>query len=237
MGKEIMNQPGSILAVGAHTGDIEVSMGAIVAAHTAGGATATLCHLTLGEGGHQTKSPTVYAPQRRIEAEASARILKANLVVLPFTDLGFAGGPAVVEELAALIRECRPDVVLSHWPGSFHSGHSHAATCTIQAVQLAGDSSVKSGYPAHRVKSVYCPENWEDPYDFSPSLYVDVSAVMGIWEKSCLEHELFRGGASSFRYLDYYKGAMRAHGAVAGCEYASAVAVPPSFSPRRVQFL
>jgi LmbE family N-acetylglucosaminyl deacetylase len=226
-----------ILAVGAHTGDIEVSMGAIVAAHTGAGARATLVHLTLGEGGHKSKTPEEYAPQRQREAEASARILKADLAVFPFADIGFAGGPEVVERLADLIRERRPGVVLAHWHGSFHSGHSHAATCTIQAVHRAADVRVKTGFAPHRVKAVYCPENWEDPYDFYPSLYVDVSAVVEAWEKSCLEHELFRGGASSFRYLDYYRGAMRAHGAVAGCEYAVAVASPPSFDPRRVPFL
>jgi LmbE family N-acetylglucosaminyl deacetylase len=222
----------SLLAVGAHVGDVEVTMGAIIAAHTALGASATICHLTLGEGGHGSKSPAEYAPQRRREAEASARILGAELVTFPFADLGFAGGPEVVEKLAGLIRECRPDVVLCHWPGSFHSGHSHAANCAMQAVSHAA-----SGPSAHRVGSIYCPENWEDPFHFVPELYVDVSDVIGVWEKSCLEHELFRGGASPFRYLDYYRGAFAAHGAVAGCAFAVAVAVPPSFSPRRVTHL
>jgi len=123
-------------------------------------------------------------------------------------------------------------VILCHWPGSFHSGHSQAAVCALQAAELAPVESYEPGTAPHKVKGIYCPENWEDPFNFVPSFYVDVSAVMDLWEKSCLEHELFRGTALSFRYLDYYRGAMAAHGAVAKCAYAVAVATPPWFSAR-----
>ncbi len=226
-----------ILAIGAHTGDVEVTMGAVIAAHTRQGARATICHVTLGEGGHRTKSPAEYAPQRRKEAEASARILGAELVCLPHADIGFAGGAEVVSELIDLIRDRRPGVVLCHWPGSFHSGHSHSANCALQAVESAPVARIKTASEPFKVGMVWCPENWEDPYEFHPSLYVDVSDVIDVWEKSCLEHELFRGGALSFRYLDYYKGAMQAHGAVAGCRWAVAVASPWAFSPRKAPFL
>jgi len=227
----------SLLAIGAHTGDAEVTMGAIVAAHTRQGGTATICHVTLGEGGHKAKTPAEYAPQRRREAEASAKILGADLVVFPYADIGFAGGPEVVDRLIALIRERKPDVVLCHWPGSWHSGHSQSAVCTLQAVECAPLARIKTGSPPHRVKAVYCPENWEDPFDWRPSLYVDVSLDMPRWEESCRQHELFTGGASSFRYLDYYRGVMAAHGAVAGCAHAVAIARPYEFNPRRVPFL
>lgn len=226
-----------ILAVGAHTGDVEVTMGAIIAAQVRHGARATICHVTLGEGGHRTKGPAEYAPQRRREAEASARILGADLVVLPHADIGFAGGPDVVSALVDLIRERKPGVVLCHWPGSFHSGHSHSANCTLQAVECSPVARVNPGKEPWKVGAVWCPENWEDPFEFRPSLYVDVSDVVDTWEKSCLEHELFRGGALSFRYLDYYRGAMQAHGAVAGCRWAVAVASPWAFAPRKVAFL
>ena len=225
------------MAVGAHTGDVEVTMGGIIAAHTKAGAAATICHVTLGEGGHRTKSPEEYAPQRRKEAEASAKILGAKLEVMPFADIGFAGGPEAVRGLVEIIRRHRPEVVLCHWPGSFHSGHSHAADCTLHAVELAPLKQFDTGQEPHRVAAVYCPENWEDPYHFSPEFYVDVSDVIDLWEKSCLEHELFRGGAASFRYLDYYRGAMSAHGAVAGCKYAVAVAAPPQFAPKLLKHL
>ena len=159
------------------------------------------------------------------------------MVVFPYADLGFSGGPEVVQKLAELIRQCRPDVVLSHWPGSFHEGHVHAATCTLQAVVHAADARRQSALPPHRVQAVYCPENWEDPFNFVPEFYVDVSDVMEVWERSCKAHELFRGGASSFRYLDYYRGAMAAHGAVARCAHAVAIATPPTFAPRLVNHL
>jgi LmbE family N-acetylglucosaminyl deacetylase len=227
----------SLLAVGAHTGDVEVTMGALIAVQTKAGASAAICHLTLGEGGHKAKTPEEYAPQRRKEAEASARILGAELVVLPFADIGFAGGPETLKALVKLIRRLRPQVVLAHWPGSFHSGHTHAANCVLQAVEEAAGRRFPCDLAPHQVEAVYCPENWEDPFHFTPEFYVDVSGVMDVWERSCREHELFRGGALSFRYMDYYRGAFASHGAVAGCAYAVALASPPRFAPRLFKHL
>jgi len=159
------------------------------------------------------------------------------MVWFPFADIGYSGGAETVDRLVELIREKKPDIVLSHWPGSWHSGHSHSANCTLHAVEVSPYKNPRFKGEPHRVKAVYCPENWEDPFNFVPSLYVDVSDVMEVWERSCRAHELFTGGASSFRYLDYYKGAMQAHGAVVKCQYAVAVATPPAFDPRKVKTL
>jgi len=230
-------RPADILAIGAHTGDVEVSMGAVIAAHTSRGAKAVICHVTLGEGGHRTRKPDEYAPQRRKEAEASARILGAELAVGSWADIGFAGGPDVLSFLVDLVRKHRPGVVLAHWPNSFHPGHQHSGNLAVQAVETAAVARVKTAEEPWSTGAIWCPWNWEDPFDFRPDLYVDVTGVMDKWEKSCLEHELFRGGAASFRYLDHYKGIMQANGAVAGCRYAVAVTKPYLFSPRRVEVL
>jgi LmbE family N-acetylglucosaminyl deacetylase len=235
--KRMKEEVPSLLAIGAHTGDVEVTMGALISLHIRAKAKATICHLTLGEGGHKSKSAEEYAPQRRREAEASARILGAELAVLPFPDVGFAGGPEVVRGLVEMIRRLKPGVVLSHWPGSFHSGHTNAANCALQAVEEAAGKRFKSDLPPHKVGALYCPENWEDPFHFTPDFYVDVSAEVETWERSCREHELFRGGALAFRYLDYYRAAMARHGAVAGCAHAVALACPPQFSPRLFRHL
>ncbi|MCC6444307.1 MAG: PIG-L family deacetylase [Armatimonadetes bacterium] len=226
----------SILAVGAHTGDAEVSMGAVIARHARAGGRATICHLTLGEGGHPSKPPEVYGPQRQEETKASARILGCDVVWFPFADIGFAGGPECLRMLVELIRKVKPDVVLSHWPGSLHSGHNHAGDVTLHAVEVAGFRNPAFEGEPHRVKAVYCPENWEDPFHFVPALYLDVSDVIDVWEKSCLEHELFQG-APFFPYLQYYKGAMSAHGARVRCRYAVGLAVPPVYAPRKVEIL
>ena len=54
---------GKIMVIGAHAGDAEVMAGATVLKHTRAGHQAVIVHMTLGEAGHPTLSPAVYAEQ------------------------------------------------------------------------------------------------------------------------------------------------------------------------------
>ena len=55
----------TILAIGAHCGDVEVTCGAVLAKHNKLGDRIAILHLTLGEGGNPTMSPQTYGGQKR----------------------------------------------------------------------------------------------------------------------------------------------------------------------------
>lgn len=68
----------TILAIGAHCGDVEVTCAAVLAKHKKQGDRIVLCHLTLGEGGNPRMSPQEYGQQKRREALAVAEVIGAE---------------------------------------------------------------------------------------------------------------------------------------------------------------
>jgi len=62
----------SILAVGAHIGDAEITAGLLVTKYAAAGHRATILHMTAGEKGNPRMDHREYRRQRVTEAQAAA---------------------------------------------------------------------------------------------------------------------------------------------------------------------
>src|SRR5687767_11084713 len=74
--QEIEKKPArTILAVGAHAGDMELTCGALLAKQKSRGDRVVLLHLTLGEGGNPKVAPDDYGKQKRREAAEAAAAL------------------------------------------------------------------------------------------------------------------------------------------------------------------
>ena len=58
----------TILAIGAHAGDMELTAGALLIKQHKLGDRVVILHMTLGEGGNPRLSPAVYGAQKRREA-------------------------------------------------------------------------------------------------------------------------------------------------------------------------
>jgi LmbE family N-acetylglucosaminyl deacetylase len=216
-----------VLAIGGHAADMEFSAGAIIAKYTAAGAYAVLLHLTAGEMGHPRLSGEEYAKQKVDEANRAAAILGAEARFLPYPDAGLPRNDEVAYQIADVIRDVRPDVVITHWRGSFHSDHINAHYNTMQAIFYAGLPAIKRAHPAHSVPAVLYAENWEDMDDFKPDLYLDVTDVYDRWIEAASQYELFSGAISGFRYRDYYQALTITRGCLAGFQRAVALMRPP----------
>jgi hypothetical protein len=101
-------------------------------------------------------------------------------------------------------------------------------------VFYAGLGALSRPLPAHTVRALYFGENWEDPRDFRPTLYVDTSAGHEQWLRAIQAYELFRGGLSSFPYRRYYEALATIRGAEAGCDYAKAFTTLPEALRTRI---
>jgi len=233
MGKET---PLHILAIGAHVGDAEITAGLLVAKYAAAGHQATMLHLTAGEKGHPAKPANEYRQQRLAEAQAAASKLGATeCIVLDHPDGELHADQAAHFEMCDLIRKLRPDIVLTHWRGSFHRDHRAAYEITMQGGFLAALPGIDRGQPTHLVRGLYYLENWEDQEDYHADLWIDVTDVFDVWTTACREHELLRGQVS-FDYLHYYTGLAAKRGAEVGVKYAVTVSLPPISRKRKVNF-
>lgn len=230
--------PRSILAVGAHCGDMELAAGAVLARQIEAGDRVVLLHLTLGEGGNPKLSPAAYGEQKRREAVAAAKALGAEVLFAPYRDGEFPNNDEARHYVARVIRDVRPAVVITHWRRSLHKDHEAVHAVVKDAVLLAALEGVRLGAdPWRGVRSVYYTENWEDADEFKPFVYVGVKDAMAAWRESVTKYEFVRGGISPFPYLEYYDALSKVRGAEAGKGNAVAFEVEPWAKKRVVDAL
>lgn len=220
---------GTLMAIGAHAGDVENMAAAAVLIHSRAGQRAVVVHLTLGEAGNPRMARELYAEQRRREIAVSAALMGAEMVWLPYPDGTLPVTQEVQLRVCDLIRQEKPAVILTHWKGSFHQDHVATHEIVQGAVRLAASADVTRAAPPHRVRALYFPENWEDMDGWRPDVYLDVSAVWEAYLEVLRSHEFIRGGISRFRYFEYYD----ALGTVRGClsNFSKAVALMVNGGP------
>lgn len=213
----------NVLAIGGHAADMEFSSGALLAKYAAAGARVVILHMTPGEAGHPRLSTEEYKQQKVDEAKRAAQILGAEARFLPYPDAELPCNDEVAFAVVDVIREVRPDVLITHWKGSFHSDHNNTHYNTMRAVTLAGLNAFVRAQPAHSPSQILYPENWEDMDDFKPNLYVDIEDVYDRWVEAASQYELFSGAVSGFRYRDYYEALAVMRGCLSGFRKAVAL--------------
>jgi LmbE family N-acetylglucosaminyl deacetylase len=206
----------TILAVGAHAGDVELTSGALLAKQQRLGDRVVILHLTLGEGGNPRLESGRYAEQKRREATEAARVLGAEVLFGPYRDGELPDDDAARRYVADVIRTVKPTLVITHWRESIHKDHAATSRVVTDAVLLASLDGVRTDHAAYRgVRGIWYAENWEDASGFQPYIFVDVSTSMAVWRDAVTKYEFVRGGVSDFRYLEYYDALSVMRGALA----------------------
>lgn len=206
----------TILAVGAHAGDVELTSGALLANQHRLGDRVVILHLTLGEGGNPRVPSAQYAEQKRREAVDAAAVLGAEVLFGPYRDGELPDDDAARRYVADVIRSVKPTFVITHWREGIHKDHAAASRIVTDAVLLASLDGVRTEHAPYRgVRAIWYAENWEDAAGFQPYVSVDVTSGMDAWRSAVTKYEFVRGGVSDFRYLDYYDALSIVRGALA----------------------
>jgi LmbE family N-acetylglucosaminyl deacetylase len=224
----------TILAVGAHAGDIELTAGAVLIKQHKLGDRVVILQMTLGEGGNPRLAPSLYAAQKRREALAADSVIGAETIFAPYRDGEIPNDEVVRRYVADVIRTVKPTYIITHWSHSIHKDHSYTSLIVQDAVLLASLEGVVTQHPAHRgVRGIFYTDNWEDAEAFTPYVYVQVSDEMTQWREAVTRYEFVGGHISSFKYLDYYDALATVRGAISGKGRAIAFDIDP-FGKRRV---
>ncbi len=216
-----------LCVIGTHVGDAEITAGGVVSKYTSLGHKATMVSLTAGEKGNPKMEPEEYRKQRIMEAKKSAEIMGAESIVLSHKDAELQNNDEVKYEVCDLIRSLKPDILITHWHGSFHKDHRNCSHIANEGAFYAALPAIKRRLPAHQIKLLYFAENWEDPYDYKPDIWIDISPVYDQWLEGLKEIQLFKGGVSSFDYWRYYTGLVNMRGAEVGVKQAETFMLPP----------
>jgi LmbE family N-acetylglucosaminyl deacetylase len=177
-----LDTPASALAIGAHPDDVEFGCGGVLAKWAANGC--TIHHLVCTDGSKGTWDPTadtVELVRRRQDEqrEAARRLGGAQAGEVRF--LGHVDGEldsSLTErgEVAQVIRELRPAVVLGHDPWKryrLHPDHRHAGLLACEGIVAARDPHFyrEQGIAHHRPDALLLfeaddPDHVEDVADF-----------------------------------------------------------------------
>jgi len=217
----------SVLFVGAHCGDAEISAGAALAGTVRLGGSASVLHLTPGEKGHAILRPEQYRETKVAEAEAAAEVLGlSHMRVLQYRDAELLPTEELVDQVADMIRVAKPSVLITHWSTSIHPDHEVAHVVAQRAAFKAGIPWIETDMPAHYAWRILFAENWEDRFGFVPHTYLDVTEDWDTWRRAAECYSLFRGEVVKFPYVSYYDGLSRVRGPEAGFDRAIVFAVP-----------
>lgn len=146
-----------VLAVGAHPDDIEIGIGATLAAHAAAGDGITLLTLSRGAIGGEIAV-------RHEEALAAARVVGARLVHLDFADTHLDPASGMISAIERTIAEVAPNRVYTHSTHDRHQDHR----AVHQAVEVA----------ARQVPGVWCFQSPSTTVDFRPNRFIDVEGFV-----------------------------------------------------------
>jgi LmbE family N-acetylglucosaminyl deacetylase len=174
--------PRSALAIGAHPDDVEFGCGATLAKWAAHGC--IVHHLVLTDGSKGTwdaSADTVALVDRREaeQREAARRLAGSSagtVVFLHQVDGELESGLALRGEVARVIRELRPQVVLGHDPWKryrLHPDHRHAGLLACEGIVNARDPhfNKEHGLAHHRPDTLLLweadePDHVEDVTDY-----------------------------------------------------------------------
>jgi LmbE family N-acetylglucosaminyl deacetylase len=172
-------QPVSVVVFGAHPDDCDLKAGGTAALWSARGDRVLFVSLTNGAAGHHTLGGAALARRRRAEAEAAAAELGVRYHVCDHPDGALEPTLAVREEVIALIRRERADLVLLPRPWDYHPDHRAAAQAVQDAAYMVTVPNVVPFVPHLERNPVfaYVADRFTRPCPFRPDVVVDVTPV------------------------------------------------------------
>ncbi len=122
-----------VLALMAHPDDIEITCAGTLLLLRDAGWDVHLATMTAGDLGSATLPSAVISRIRRKEAAASARLIGAGYTCLGFKDLTIAHAERPKRIVAGLLRDVRPDLLITHPPRDYMADHEETSRLAREA--------------------------------------------------------------------------------------------------------
>ncbi|MFB6296271.1 MAG: PIG-L deacetylase family protein [Halobacteriales archaeon] len=169
-----------VLVVGAHPDDPDLKAGGIACKYTDRGHDVTFVAVADGAAGHHEQAGATLVRRRKVEMRAAAEVAGVGTRFLDVPDGEVRPTIDIREKVIRLIRECEPDLLLTHRPNDYHPDHRYTARLVQDAAYLVTVPNVCPGTPALDedpvIAHVYDP--FERPRPFDPDVVVGVDDVV-----------------------------------------------------------
>jgi N-acetylglucosamine malate deacetylase 1 len=187
-----------VLGVGAHPDDLEILAGGTLARLAREGNEVVMCHMTRGNCGHFELSSDELVEIRHREARRAAEIAGARHATLGLDDGTIDASDQAQKQLVVnLIRETRPDFIITHYPDDYMRDHNETSALVWDCSFLAALKLFESGAAYHPVfPPIYYMETIGG-LKFNPTEFVDVTDDMETKIAMLSAHESQRGFSRS----------------------------------------
>jgi LmbE family N-acetylglucosaminyl deacetylase len=169
----------NVLAVGCHPDDLEIGCGGTIARYARENHKVFMCIAANGNAGHKIIEPGELAAIRLKEAEASAKVLGAELLTIGAGDLLVNNyDEETVDKMIDVIRYAKPDVIITHNPQDYMRDHVQTSELVFNA---SFGASITHRKTAYAVFDAIPPMYYMDTLagmGFIPTEYVDISGVL-----------------------------------------------------------
>lgn len=175
-----MNNLLRILIFGAHPDDPEFGAGGIAALYSQQGHRVKMVTLTNGDAGHHQLSGPALARRRREEAAAAGACLGVEYVILSNHDGQLFPTLEVRNQIITLMREFKPDLVMTHRPYDYHPDHRHTGQLIQDATFMTTIPNAVPEIPPLAVMPVvvYMWDRFQKPYPFVPDVVVSIDGTV-----------------------------------------------------------
>jgi LmbE family N-acetylglucosaminyl deacetylase len=169
-----------ILIIGAHPDDCDFTAGGTAALYTQQGHDVLLVSVTNGDAGHHEIGGARLAQRRKVEFDNAAAQIGARARVLDIHDGELLPSLENRRQIITLIREYRPDLIMSPRPNDYHPDHRYTSQLIQDAAYMVTVPNVCAFSP-HLEKNpviVYVSDHFQKPYPFAPNVIVAIDSTI-----------------------------------------------------------
>ena len=168
-----------VLAVGAHPDDLEILCGGTLARFVREGHEVVMCNAARGDRGSFVHSSEEIAAIRGEEARRAAELCGARHRTLGLHDAEVnAADPAQQRLVVDLVRETKPDLIITHHPQDYMGDHNEVSKLVFDSSFYATLPLYETGRERHELVTPIYFMDTVMGLGFQPTEYVDVSEVI-----------------------------------------------------------
>ncbi len=165
-----------MLAIGAHPDDLEILCGGTLARYVAEGHEVVMATVANGDLGSFVHQRPEIAGLRAAEARASAAVAGAEHLTMGIPDGEVsAASPDQRRMMVDLVREARPDVLITHPPDDYMTDHNQASQLVFETSFLATLPLLETARSHHPIVTPLIYMDTIAGLQFEPSEFVDIT--------------------------------------------------------------
>ncbi len=169
-----------VLVFGAHPDDCDIKAGGVAALYVQQGHTVKFVSVTNGDAGHHEMGGGPLARRRNAEAQAAAAIIGIGYQLLDNHDGELEPTLENRYTVIRLIREFKPDLVMTHRPNDYHPDHRYTSILVQDAAYMVTVPNICALTPHldYNPVIVYTSDGFLKPYPFTPDVVVGIDSVI-----------------------------------------------------------